>query len=102
MLSYLKTTALAGLGLAMLAAAATPAAADRGGDIAAGIIGGAVVGSIIGSQAAPPRPVYVEPRPVYVRPGCGELRARALEAEDRGMPDRARRLWREYHDCRGD
>ena len=47
MFGFMKSTAMAGLGLAVLAAAAaTPAAADRGGDIAAGIIGGAVVGTI--------------------------------------------------------
>jgi hypothetical protein len=96
----LKATAVAGLGLAMLAAAVTPASADRGGDIAAGILGGAVVGTIIG-QSSQPRPVYVGPPPGY-RSGCGELRERALMAEDHGYPDRARQLWRSYHDCRGD
>ena len=72
MFAYVKSTVVAGFGLALLASATvTPAAADRGGDIAAGIIGGAVVGTIIGSQGAPGRPVYVAPRR-----GCGELRER--------------------------
>ena len=101
MLSYVKTTAMAGSGLAMFAAAAvTPAAADRGGDIAAGIIGGAVVGSIIGSQQ-PARPVYVAPAREY-RGDCRELRERAEYAEERGMYERARYLRREFHICRGD
>ena len=100
MFASLKITAMAGLGMAMMAAAATPAAADRGGDIAAGIIGGAVVGTIIGSQAGP-RPVYVEPRREYRR-DCRELRERAEIAEDRGNFERARYLRREYHECRGD
>ena len=101
MFGFVKSTAMAGLGLAVLAAAAaTPAAADRGGDIAAGIIGGAVVGTIIGSGAAPaPRPVYVAPA---YRRGCGELRERAEIAEDRGYYERARMLRREYRECRGD
>ena len=102
MFATLKTTAIAGLGLAMLAGVVTPASADRGGDIAAGIIGGAIVGGIVGQATAggpPPRRVYVEPG---YRRGCGELRERAMIAEDRGMFERARHLWREYHDCRGD
>ena len=98
MFTYVKSTAVAGFGLALLAAATvTPAAADRGGDIAAGIIGGAVVGTIIGSQGAPARPVYVAPRR-----GCGELRERAEIAEERGNYERARYLRREYRECRGD
>jgi hypothetical protein len=100
MLSYVKSTAMAGLGLAMLAAVATPASADRSGDIAAGVIGGAIVGGIIGQATAgnpPPRPVYVAPRR-----GCGELRERAQYAEERGYYERARHLWREYRICRGD
>ena len=99
MLGFVKSTAAAGFGLALLAAV-TPASADRGGDIAAGIIGGAVVGTIIGSGAAAapaPRPIYVEPRR-----GCGELRERAEIAEDRGQFERARYLRREYRACRGD
>ena len=100
MFATLKVTAMAGLGFAMIAAAVTPAAADRGGDIAAGIIGGAVVGTIIGSQAQP-RPVYVEPRPVYRR-DCRDLRERAEIAEDRGYYERARYLRREYLECRGE
>lgn len=100
MIRYLKSTAMAGLGLAMLATM-TPASADRGGDIAAGIIGGAVVGTIIGSQGAPARPVYVAPAREYRR-GCGELRERAEIAEDRGYYERARMLRREYRECRGD
>lgn len=100
MLSYAKSTAVAGFALTMLAAVSTPASADRGGDIAAGIIGGAIVGGIVGSATAnnpPPRPVYVAPRR-----GCGELRERAEYAEERGMYERARYLWREYRICRGD
>ena len=101
MIGTLKTTAMAGLGLAMLAASAvTPARADRGGDIAAGIIGGAVVGTIIGSQSQP-RPYYVQPAPVYRR-DCRELRERADYAEDRGLYERARYLRREYRECRGE
>ena len=96
-----KMSAIAGLGLA-LAAIATPAAADRGGDIAAGIIGGALVGGIIGNATAQPRRVY-EPVPVYSpRRGCGELRERARDAEADGRFERARRWWREYRECRGD
>ena len=101
MLAYVKTTAMAGFGLAMLAAAVTPAAADRGGDIAAGIIGGAIVGGIIGQNTQPARPVYVAPAREYRR-DCRELRERAEYAEDRGMYERARHLRREYHACRGD
>ncbi len=98
MLAFVKSTAIAGISLAVLAAAAaTPAAADRGGDIAAGIIGGAVVGTIIGSQGGPARPVYVAPRR-----GCGEIRERAEIAEERGNYERARYLRREYRECRGD
>lgn len=81
-------------------AATTPAAADRGGDIAAGIIGGAVVGTILG-QSAEPRPIYVAPAWRY-RVGCGELRERALDAEDRGMRERARYFWSEYRECLDD
>lgn len=98
MFASLKTIAAAGLGLAVLATV-TPASADRGGDIAAGIIGGAVVGTIIGQNSGPPRRVYVEPS---YRRGCGELRERAQIAEDRGNYERARHLWREYRECRGD
>ncbi len=102
MLAYVKTTAMAGFGLAMLAAAVTPAAADRGGDIAAGIIGGAIVGGIIGQNSGPPpQRVYVAPAREYRR-DCGELRERAEYAEDRGMYERARHLRREYRACRGD
>ena len=99
MLAFLKTAAITGLGVGMLAAM-TPAAADRGGDIAAGIIGGAVVGTILG-QSAEPRPVYVVPSRRY-RAGCGELRERALDAEDRGMRERARYFWSEYSACLDD
>ena len=104
MFASFKTTAMAGLGLAMLAGLATPASADRGGDIAAGIIGGAIVGGIVGQATAggPPRErVYVEPAPRYRR-ACGELRERAVFAEERGNFERARHLWREYRECRGD
>ena len=101
MLAYVKTTAMAGFGLAMLAAAVTPAAADRGGDIAAGIIGGAIVGGIIGQNTQPAPRVYVAPAREYRR-DCRELRERAEYAEDRGMYERARNLRREYHICRGD
>ena len=99
MLAFLKTTAIAGFGVATLAFV-TPAAADRGGDIAAGIIGGAVVGSILG-QRTEPRPVYVVPAQRY-RSGCVELRERALDAEDRGWRERARYLWSEYRACLDD
>jgi hypothetical protein len=103
MFATLKTTAAAGLGLAMLAGAMTPASADRGGDIAAGIIGGAIVGGIVGQATAAPRRVYVEPAPVYRSGGgCRELRHRAVYAEETGRYERARHLWREYHICRGD
>jgi hypothetical protein len=103
MFATLKTTAAAGLGLAMLAGAVTPAAADRSGDIAAGIIGGAIVGGIIGQSTAAPRSVYVEPRPVYRSGGgCRELRERARDAEDAGRYERARRWWNEYRACRGE
>ena len=102
MLAYVKTTAIAGFGLAMFAAAAvTPAAADRGGDIAAGIIGGAVVGTILGQSTQPARPVYVAPAREYRR-SCSELRDRAEYAEDRGQYERARYLRREYRECRGE
>ena len=104
MIASLKTSAIAGLGLA-LAAMATPASADRGGDIAAGIIGGAIVGGIVGQATAgspPPRRVYVEPEPRYYRSGCGELRERARDAEADGRYERARRWWREYRECRGE
>lgn len=103
MFATLKTAATAGLGLAMLAGALTPASADRAGDIAAGIIGGAIVGGIVGQATAgdaPPRRVYVEPAPRYR--GCGELRDRAAYAEDNGNYERARYWRREYRICRGD
>ncbi len=100
MLGFMKTGAVAGLGLVVLAAV-TPAAADRGGDIAAGIIGGAIVGGIIGQNSGPPpQRVYVAPAREYR--GCGELRERAEYAEERGMYERARYLRREYRICRGD
>ncbi len=105
MISTLKSTIAAGLGLAMLAGAISPASADRGGDIAAGIIGGAIVGGIVGQATAgdaPPRRVYVEPRPVYRERGCGELRERARDAEETGRYERARHFWREYRICRGE
>ena len=105
MIASLKTAAAAGLGLAMLAGAMTPASANRDGDIAAGIIGGAIVGGIIGNATAnnpPPRRVYVEPAPVYRGGGCRELRERAQDAEDSGRFERARRWWREYRACRGE
>ena len=102
MFATLKTTAAAGLGLAMLAGAMTPAAANRDGDIAAGIIGGAIVGGIIGNATAnnPPRRVYVEPAPSYR--GCRDLRERAVYAEETGRFERARHWWREYRACRGE
>ncbi len=104
MFATLKTAAAAGLGLAMLAGAGTPAAADRSGDIAAGIIGGAIVGGIIGQATAgdAPRRVYVEPAPRYRGGGCRDLRERAVYAEETGRYERARHLWREYRICRGD
>ena len=102
MIASLKMSAIAGVGLAMLAGIATPASADRGGDIAAGIIGGAVVGTIIGSQAGPqPRRVYVD-EPRSYRSGCGELRERARDAEADGRYERARHWWNRYRECRGD
>jgi hypothetical protein len=104
MFAALKTTAAAGLGLAMLVGAMTPASADRGGDIAAGIIGGAIVGGIIGQSTAAPRPVYVEPAPRYYRSGggCRDLRERAVYLEEQGRFERARQAWREYRYCRGE
>ena len=104
MFAILKTSAAASLGLAMLAGAVTPAAADRTGDIAAGIIGGAIVGGIIGQATAgdAPRRVYVEPGPRHRGGGCRDLRERAVYAEETGRHERARYLWREYRICRGD
>ena len=103
MFATFKTTAVAGLGLAMLAGAMTPASANRDGDIAAGIIGGAIVGGIIGNATAnnPPRRVYVEPAPSYGR-GCRELRERAVYSEETGRYERARYYWNRYRECRGE
>ena len=98
-MTYKKLAALTGAGLIALTSA-TPASADRGGDIAAGILGGAAVGAIVGSAAAQqqPRPVYVVPQG-YRGERCGWLRDDAMVSLDHHDPARAQRKWDEYRDC---
>ena len=97
MISLMKSTAMTALALVALSAA-TPASADRRGDIAAGILGGVAVGAIVGSASAGPRPVYVVPQG-YHGEHCGWLRDEAHEALDHHVLERASRKWDEYRDC---